>query len=280
MITHRTFLPALLPLCLLAAVGCFAPRGRQNPALLKQILKSGNDALIAGRYDEAVRRFDAGLALSPGNHAFLSNKAVALRSRGAARYNASLQLGDAAAKAAGKEAAGRDFRDAAASAGEAVRQMKSTPALESLLERDAYEANRLAALAARADALRLLASRYDKGMADEALAATNEYEEVERDAAKRLKARLDAGQMLLDAGRDETAAAEYKKVLADDPDNLDAVLGMGLALFQSGDKAKYQEAASYLRRFVDGAPEGHPLRESAKDALDFMSRQGGVAGGR
>jgi tetratricopeptide (TPR) repeat protein len=280
MITHRTFLPALLPLCLLAAVGCFAPRGRQDPTLLKQTLKSGNDALIAGRYDEAVRRFDAGLALSPGNPAFLSNKAVALRSRGTARYNASLQLGDEAAKAAGKEAAGRDFRDAAASAGEAVRQMKSAPAWEPLLERDAYESNRLAALAARADALRILASRYDKGMADEALAATNEYEEVERDAAKRLKARLDAGQMLLDAGRDETAAAEYKKVLADDPDNLDAVLGMGLALFQSGDKAKYQQAASYLRRFVDRAPEGHPLRESAKDALDFMSRQGGVAGGR
>lgn len=280
MIRHRTFLPALLSFCLLAAAGCFGPRGRQDFDRLSQLLRSGNEALLAGRYDEAIRQFDAGLALSPGNPSFLANKAVALRSRGVGRYNASLQAGDEAAKAAGREAARQDFRDAAAFAGEAVRRMKSVPAWESLWDRGAYETNRLAALAARADALRLLASKFDKARADEALEAIRQYVEAERDGAKRGKARLGAGQMLLDVGQGERAAAEYKKILADDPNSLDAVLGAGLALFQSGDKSRYREAASHLRRFVDGAPEDHPLRGSAKDALDFMNQQGGGAGGR
>lgn len=231
---RRTILPVLASLCLLAAAsGCVRPRERRDIDRLRQTLSSGNEALRAGRYDEAIRQFDAGLAMSPGNPVFLSNKAVALRSRGAASYNASLQSGDEAARAVGKEAAGQDFREAAAVAGEAVRRMKSVSAWESLLERDAFEENRLAALAARADALRLLASRFDKALADEALAATYEYAEAESDGAKKMKARLDAGRMLLDAGRGVQAAAEYKKILADDPNNLDAVLGAGLALFQS-----------------------------------------------
>lgn len=276
MIRRRTFQPALLSLCLLAAsAGCFSPRGRQNFDRLSQILKSGNEALLAGRYDEAIRQFDAGLTLSPGNPSFLANKAVALRSRGVGRYNASLQPGDEAAQAAGREAARQDFSDAAAFAGEAARRMQSVPAWESSWDRGAYETNRLAAFAARADALRLLASKFDKARADEALEAIYQYAEVEPDGAKRAKAQLDAGQMLLDVRQGERAAAEYKKILADDPNNLDAVLGVGLALFQSGDKTRYREAASHLRRFVERAPEGHPLRGSAKDALDFMNQQGG-----
>jgi tetratricopeptide (TPR) repeat protein len=280
MIRCRTLLPALLSLCLLmAAAGCLGPRGHRASGQLNQLLQSGNEALLAGRYDEAIRQFDAGLSLSPGNPTFLANKAVALRSRGVGRYNASLQPGDEAAKAAGKEAARQDFRDAAAFAGEATKQIKAVPAWETLWDRGAYENNRLAAFAARAEALRLLASKFDKSRADEALEAIHEYAEVERDGEKRLKARLGAGQMLLDVGKGEQAAAEYKKVLADDPNNLDAMLGVGLALFQTGDKAKYRDAASYLRRFVDRAPEDHPLRGSAKDALDFMNQQGGGAGG-
>ena len=33
------------------------------------------------------------------------------------------------------------------------------------------------------------------------------------------------------------------------------------ALFSSGDKAKYQEAANYLQKFVDKAPDDHQVQE-------------------
>jgi tetratricopeptide (TPR) repeat protein len=76
--------------------------------------------------------------------------------------------------------------------------------------------------------------------------------------------------MLLDAQMPDKAFTEAQKILADNPENTDAMLIAGLALFQSGDKAKFQEAANYLQRFVDKAPETHKLRASAKDALDYL----------
>ncbi|HWS90427.1 MAG TPA: hypothetical protein VN282_25885 [Pyrinomonadaceae bacterium] len=276
---HRTLLPALVTLCLAAAgAGCTRLPSRRDHDRLNRILQSGIEALKAGDYDEAARRFDEGLALSPGNPTFLTDKSLALRMRGGARYNDAIQLADEQARASGKEAARRDIADAAALAAEAVGRLKSAP--EAGRDAGAYESNRRAALAAKADALRLLASRFDRSRADEALAATNEYLEAEADGEKRLKARLSAAQMLLDAGRGAEAAEEYRRVLAEDPDNLDATMGAGLGLFQSGDRAKYGEAAAYLRRFVERADTNHPLRASAKSALDFMSQQGVPPGPR
>ena len=230
--------------------------------------------MTAGDYDEAVRQFDGGLSLSPGNQTFLTNKSVALRSRGAVRYNASLKLEDEAARAYEKEAVRREIVEAAALATDAVGRMKSANVWDAVWNAEAYETNRPAAFAARAQALGLLASRFDKSRADEALAAMREYMEVEPDGPRKMQARLYAGQMLLDVGRGAEAAAEYRKVLAADPANLDATLGAGLGLFQTGDRARYAEAETHLRRFVERAPENHPLRTSAKDALDFMSQHG------
>ena len=47
-------------------------------------------------------------------------------------------------------------------------------------------------------------------------------------------------------------------MLANDPGNVDANLYLGLALFSSGDKAKYQEAANYLGKFSEKAQPGTP----------------------
>jgi tetratricopeptide (TPR) repeat protein len=152
--------------------------------------------------------------------------------------------------------------------------MKSSRAWGALFRTDADERNLLVALAARAEALRLLASRFDKSQADEALAAIRDYMEAETDAERLLQGHLYTGQMLLDVGRGAEAAAEYEKVLAHDPDNLDATLGAGLGLFQSGEREHYAAATVHLRRFVERAPEEHPLRASAKEALDFMSQHG------
>jgi hypothetical protein len=45
---------------------------------------------------------------------------------------------------------------------------------------------------------------------------------------------------------------------------------MGLALYASGDKAKYQLAANHLQRYVDKAPDTDPLKVSTKEALDYL----------
>ena len=79
--------------------------------------------------------------------------------------------------------------------------------------------------------------------------------------------------MLFDAGATDKAIAEYQKILAEHPDNTDAMLGAGPALFGTGDANKYQEAANYLQQFVDKAPDTHALKTDAKAVLDELKRQ-------
>jgi predicted Zn-dependent protease len=84
---------------------------------------------------------------------------------------------------------------------------------------------------------------------------------------------MDAAQMLFDANAYERAATEFQKILAADPDNATANLKLGFALFNMGDKAKFQEAANYIQRFVEKAPDTDPLKADAKSILDFLKTQ-------
>lgn len=250
-----------------------------NQATLERMLQAGNEAMHAGRYDEAVRHFDSGLALSPGHPSFLINKSAALRLRGVLRYEGSIKAPDRPAVAGEKEAAGRDLREAESLANEAVEQLNAQ-AVAGLFQPHDYEQARAAAYLQRAEALRVLASRFDRSRADEALKAIREYMEVEPDADKRTLAHLAAGQMLLDAGKGERAAAVFREVLAADADDLDAALGLALALIQTGDPAKYREAAPHLARFVERAPEDDPQMAAAREALEYVSRETAPAGSR
>ncbi len=91
-----------------------------------------------------------------------------------------------------------------------------------------------------------------------------EYIAVETDAAKKSKAQNDLAQMLFDANAFDKALVQYQKILETNPDDLNALLRSGQALFNMGavnnDKAKYQEAANYLAQFVAKAPDTDPLK--------------------
>jgi tetratricopeptide (TPR) repeat protein len=231
---------------------------------------AGNEALKAKNYDAAIAAYDEGLAADADQPAILTNKSVALRARGVDRYNAALQLTDDAAKTAGMEAAKKDFREAAAASTKAVELIKAQTVPTDPAAQKNFETNKYFALSSRAEAMRLLVTKADPSQADAGLAAFQEYIAAETKPELKAKAQVDVAQMLLDAGASDKAFAEAQKILVDSPDNIDAMLIAGLALFQSGDKTKFQEAANYLQRFVDKAPETHKLRASAKDALDYL----------
>ena len=74
-------------------------------------------------------------------------------------------------------------------------------------------------------------------------------------------------QKVLDSGAADKALVEFQAVLANQPDNPEANLGAGLALYSAQDKDKYQEAANYLQRFVDVAPDSNPMKDDAKAIL-------------
>jgi tetratricopeptide (TPR) repeat protein len=118
-----------------------------------------------------------------------------------------------------------------------------------------------------AEAMRLYVSKGDPTQSEAGLAAFKEYLAVETDPAKKAKAQLDMAQMLLDAGAADKALAEFKTILTATPDSPEANLGAGLAVYATGDKTKFQEAANFLQKFVEVAPDNNPMKDDAKAIL-------------
>jgi len=252
-------------------------------AVINRTFKAGNDLLTAGnasikagnsdegiqKYTEAIAQYDEGLAADAEQPALLTNKAVALKARGVERYNQTIRSKnlDDAAKTAALEAAKTDFRAASAASNKAVELVKAQTAPTDPTEVARYNANRYAALITNAETMRLLVSKVDGSQSEAGLTAFREYIAAETDPAKKAKAQLDSAQMLLDSGAADKAFTEFQSILTTQPDNAEANLGAGLALFATGDKTKFQEAANYLQRFVDVAPEGHAMKNDAKAIL-------------
>lgn len=258
----------LLIFSLAANSGCLV-REFQKTKKLNLILEAGNKAFFAKNYDNAIEIYDSGLSIAPNEPTFLSNKSIALYSRGTERYNASIRLTDERLKARGTDAAKKDFTDAANFSTEAVKVIKTASQIE-LFNFGSQENVKLNTLQTRAEAMRLLATVVDKTKADEALEAIHEYINSESNQEKKLNARLGAGKMLISTNKGGKAIAEYKKVFEVNPDNTDALLGMGLALAQSGHSDDFRESKSYLQRFIKQAPANHPSISTAKEILSSM----------
>ena len=251
--------------------------------IIARTFKAGNEALQAAtvatrannsdeaiqKYSDAVGQYDQGLAADADQPAILTNKAVALKGRGVEKFNATIRSKtlDDAAKATALQAAKDDFKAAAEASTKAVTLLKAQPAPTDPAELDRYNKNKYAAMVTNAEAMRLFVSKSDPTQADAGLAAFKDYMAVETEPAKKAKAQLDAAQMLLDAGVADKALEEFKAVLATSPDSPEANLGAGLAVYATGDKTKFQEAANYLQHFVDVAPDSNPMKSDAKAIL-------------
>lgn len=251
--------------------------------VLNRTFKAGQDAITAKNYDEAVKQFDEGIAADPEQVVLYSRKSLALRLRGVDRYNASIKGTDQTQKAADMENAKKDFQGAADAANKGLEVANKEPAATDPQAQAGQTSKKLEILSYRAEAMRLLV-KTDASQGQAALTAYQEYIAAETDAAKKAKAEKDVAQILFDTASDaagfERAVAAYQKILETTPDDPDALLRIGQAMFNIGalnnnDKAKYQEAANYLQRFVDKAPEGQ-LKTEAKELIDALKAQANV----
>jgi tetratricopeptide (TPR) repeat protein len=251
-------------------------RNNEINEIVSRTFKDGNAALLARNYDEAIKQYQEGLAADPEQAALYTQAGMAFRLRGVDRYNAAVKSqGDATAKAAAFDLAKQDFRQSAESTTKAVELIKKEAPADAAAQA-AQNNRKLAALTTRAESMRLFVSKVDPSQADAGLTAYQEYISAEPDPVKKAKAQMDAAQMLLDAGQGEKAFAEFQKVLAQKADDPDANLGAGLALYGTGDKAKYQEAANYLQHFVDNAPDTHPFKADIKAVLENLKNNENV----
>ena len=260
--------------------------------IIGRTFKAGNDALAAAgvaskaknsdeaiqKYSAAVASFDEGLAADAEQPAILTNKAVALKGRGVERFNFAITSKnlDEAAKTAALQQAKDDFKASAEAASKAVTLIKAMPVPTDPADLQRYTANKYAAMITNAESMRLFVTKVDQSQAEAGLAAFKDYISVETDPAKKSKAQLDMAQMLFDAGAPDQALAEFKTILATQPDSPEANLGAGLAVYASGDKTKFQEAANYLQRFVDTAPDTNPFKDDAKAILTELKNSENV----
>ena len=252
-------------------------------AIVMKTFKAGNEALAAAstaqkaqnsteaiaKYTEAINQYSEGLAADPEQPALLTNQAMALKARGVERYNAYIKTAatDEAGSKASRDEALADFKAAAESSNKAIAQLKAMPSPTDPAEQQRLNANKYAAFSTNAEAMRLYATKSDPTKIDDALRSYKDYIALETDPAKKARAQLDAAQMLLDAGSADKAYVEFQSILTTQPDNPDANLGAGLALYSTGDKEKYQDAANYLQKFVDVAPDTHKFKNDAKQIL-------------
>lgn len=256
--------------------------------IISRTFKAGNEALAAAnaaskaqnsdqaiqKYSDAVTQFDEGLGADPEQPAILTNKAVALKGRGVEKYNTTIRsktLDDAGRNAA-LEGAKADFKAAAEASAKAVTLIKAQTVPTDPAELQRYNGNKYAAMLTQAESMRLYVSKVDATKGAEGVTAFKDYVAVETDPAKKAKAQLDLAQMLLDSGNADKAFAEYQSILSSTPDNPDANLGAGLALYAQGDKAKFQEAANFLQRFVEVAPDTHQFKDDAKAILTELKK--------
>jgi len=260
--------------------------------VIARTFKAGNEALQAAgaaskagtsddaiaKYTAAVTAYDEGLAADPDQPAILTNKAVALKGRGVEKFNSTVRSKtlDDAGRAAGLQAAKDDFKAAAETSAKAVTMMKAAPVPTEAAEVQRYNGNKYAAMLTQAESMRLYVGKADGTKADEGLAAYKEYLAVETDPAKKAKAQLDMAQMLLDAGASDKALTEFKAILAENPNSPEANLGAGLAVYATGDKAKFQEAANFLQKFVEVAPDSNPMKDDAKAILTELKNSENV----
>ncbi len=243
--------------------------------IVGRTFKAGNEALKAKNYDEAVKHYQEGLVADPEQGVLYLQVSEALRQRGVERYNTTIKSTDAD-KNAGFEAAKQDFRQAVENAQKAVDFILKEETRTDAPGLAAQNTRKLNALIARKEGMRLFVTKVDQTQADAGLKAYNEYIAAEPDAALKQKARMEVAQMLVDAGAADKGFAEYEKVLAEKPDDPEAIYGAGLALFATGNEAKYKDAANYLQRFVDKAPDSHKDKEAAKAVLAELKNTANV----
>jgi len=252
--------------------------------IINAAVKEGGVAYDSKNYDLAIAKFDEGYKADPDfagtAPVMLNNKALALIGRGSDSYNKSVKATDDASKAALKQSAKNDFIEVLTATDKALEILKAATSTEPNVQKN-YETNKFLALTNRKNAYRLLAQTgLDREKGKEALVAFQEYLAVETDPAKKSKAQLDLALTLQDSNEFNSAVTEFQKILETDPNNVDALAGVGLSLVTVGyttmdtdpakGKAQLQEAANYLQKFVDLAPDTHKYKDDAKTAITTL----------
>lgn len=255
-------------------------------AIILSSLKEGNAAFSAKDYETAIVKYSAGYDAAPdfagSAPVLLNNRGAALRERAVARYNATVKVADVNAKIEGYKSVLSDLSMAAEGYSKSLELLKAAQPGD-FSDPNAKNQQILTALAGAKDTYRLMVQteQVDSSKLDLAKPIIAEYMAAETDAAKKESAKNILADLYRVAGDATNAIAEYRKVLATSPDDLDALAGLGLSLINAGylenDKAVLQEGANVMQKFASAAPDNHKLKDDVLALLESLKTEQKIA---
>lgn len=266
-----------------AAVDAENKKNAETNVKLNDVLKAGNEAFNAKKYDEAITSYDQGIQADPTQSIFYLNKSVALRMRGVDKYNVAAKAKDNA----GRDAARADFKAAAEAGEKGLTTYREASAKRGAAAGGngggaaapaaaggggAAHNDELMYLASRSESYRVALQTSTQVSPDDAAKAIQEYVTKETDPAKKLKAQTSLGDALFQGGKIDEAVAAYQQTLTSSPDNLDAMYGMGVALLAdpSPSADKVTQARTMLQKFIAKAPDTDPRKQEAAGVVESL----------
>lgn len=256
----------------------------------KLAFDNGWNAVREGQLDEAISIFSEGIEAVPDQPGLWV-------ARSNARFQRSRQ---------GFEGAARDARERSLQPGqidlwpfqkdlldsaEDARRAFELASLKSAIENDdfpsaPYPTMKAAALASQLNSLKVIVAFFDRGRANEAMTVFQAYMTVEPDESRRTIATVALANIMFEVERPDVALSLHEQLLATQPKNPDALLGVSVSIIAIGmradDAARTKVGLEALKRYVALAPEEHPYRDSAIEVLEFldsMKRQEDAEGG-
>lgn len=261
-------------------------KAEDSNKIINEANKVGAAAFEARNFDLAIAKFEEGYNADPEFEGsapiMLRNKGVALRERGIYKFNQSAKA-DEAARAAALENTKADFSLAGLAFDKALDIIAKAPAGDA-----AAQAN---LTRSKLDTLRdyvilhsvIAKMRLDPAKTAEAIPLLDSYLALETDEVRKLKELQNWASYMRESGEMKNAIHGYRIIMEKQPDNLDAIAGLGLSLFNDGvssvpeNKEKMQEGLNLMQKFADTAPDTHVLKSSVKDAVDYLKNTAKLA---
>jgi tetratricopeptide (TPR) repeat protein len=258
-------------------------------AIVSRSLKEGNEQFNAKNYDAAIARYDEGInadpEFAPSASVLLNKKASALIIRGLDKSNETLKS-EPAVRMQALVSVKKDFEDAIVSLDKSLALIKNSNETDPKLQKD-FADIKLNDLEKRKEAYRLLAKTgADRSRGKDAHTAFQEYIDALTDPKVKTDMQLSLAETLQESNEFDLAIVEFEKILAADPNNVDALAGISLSLVNVGyitleknpakGKEQFQQAANYLQKYLDLAPDTHKYKAEAKGIIDTLKNEQGV----
>lgn len=254
----------------------------KNNEVIQKALTDGNAAFNAKNYDLAITKYEEGVAAEPdfagSAPVLLNNKGASLTARAVDTFNKNAKATDQAARVEANGKVKKDLADAADSYNRSWTILKAAQPGD-IADPKVLESNKLSALKGAKEAFRLMAAteQVDATKTEIAKTLIPEYVALETDAAEKSKAQTTLGDVYRVAGDFDNAIVEYRKALELSANNADALAGLGLSLFASGEATdsteKKQEGLNYMQKFTEVAPATHKLKDDVASVVEYLKSQ-------